>query len=129
MSNPNAISWFEIPVTDIDRAQRFYETLLDQKLHRELFPMGGKEYTLAIFTAPDEGVKGCLQSGADTPGASTQGTLVYLDCSPGIDAALARAQSLDAKLLKPKTALPPGMGFIAHIQDPDGNRVGLHAPA
>ncbi|MEO5793785.1 MAG: VOC family protein [Rhodoferax sp.] len=128
-ANPNAISWFEIPVTDIARAQVFYETLLAQTLHREVFPMGGQSYTLAIFTAPDEGVKGCLQSGADTPKATTEGTLVYLDCSPSIDAALARAQTLDATLLKAKTALPPGMGFIAHIQDPDGNRVGLHALA
>lgn len=129
MSNPNAISWFEIPVTDIDRAQAFYETVLAQTLHREAFAMGGQNYTLAIFTAPDEGVKGCLQSGADTPQASLEGTVVYLDCSPSIDAALARARSLDAKLLTPNTALPPGMGFYAHIQDPDGNRVGLHAMA
>jgi predicted enzyme related to lactoylglutathione lyase len=129
MSNPNAISWFEIPVKNIDQAQRFYETVLGKNLHREVFPMGGQDYTLAIFAAPDEGVKGCLQSGADTPEPSTQGTLVYLDCSPSIDAALARAQTLDAKLLKPKTALPPGMGFIAHLRDPDGNRVGLHAMA
>ena len=129
MSNPNAISWFEIPVKNIDQAQHFYETLLDQKLHREVFPMGGQDYTLAIFTAPEEGVKGCLQSGADTPQASTEGTLVYLDCSPSIDAALARAQKLEAQMLKPKTALPPGMGFIAHLQDPDGNRVGLHSMA
>jgi uncharacterized protein len=129
MPNPNAISWFEIPVTDIDRAQSFYETLLAQTLLRQGFPMGGQSYTLAIFTAPDEGVKGCLQSGADTPRSTTDGTLVYLDCSPSIDAALVRAGTLGATLLKPKTALPPGMGFIAHIQDPDGNRVGLHALA
>ena len=129
MTPTNAISWFEIPVTDIARAQVFYETLLAQTLHLEVFPMGTQTYTLAIFTALDDGVKGCLQSGADTPKASNEGTLVYLDCSPSIDAALARAQTLDAQLLKPKTALPPGMGFIAHIQDPDGNRVGLHALA
>ena len=128
-ATPNAISWFEIPVTNMDRAQRFYETVLGKSLHREIFPMGGQDYTLAIFTAPDEGVKGCLQSGADTTHPSTEGTLVYLDCSPSIDAALARLQSLDATLLKPKTALPPGMGFIAHLRDPDGNRVGLHSMA
>ncbi|SDO11595.1 hypothetical protein SAMN05216303_101549 [Rhodoferax sp. OV413] len=128
-ATPNAISWFEIPVTNIDRAQRFYETVLGKNLHREVFPMGGHDYTLAIFTAPDEGVKGCLQTGADTTQPSTEGTLVYLDCSPSIDAALDRLQTLDAKLLKPKTALPPGMGFIAHLRDPDGNRVGLHSMA
>ncbi len=31
----NALTWFEIPVTDIDRAQRFYETLLARDLRRE----------------------------------------------------------------------------------------------
>jgi predicted enzyme related to lactoylglutathione lyase len=28
-----------------------------------------------------------------------------------------------------KTALPPGMGFFARIEDSEGNAVGLHAPA
>jgi predicted enzyme related to lactoylglutathione lyase len=27
----NAISWFEIPTIDLDRAQKFYETILDVK--------------------------------------------------------------------------------------------------
>ena len=31
----NAISWFEIPSTDLDRAQRFYETIFKV----ELFPL------------------------------------------------------------------------------------------
>ncbi len=32
------------------------------------------------------------------------------------------------KIALPRQALPPGMGFFAHIHDLDGNRVGLHAP-
>ena len=28
----DAINWFEIPVRDLNRAQRFYETVLDRKL-------------------------------------------------------------------------------------------------
>jgi predicted enzyme related to lactoylglutathione lyase len=125
----NAISWFEIPVTAMDRAQRFYEHMLGKTLQREQFPMDGQTYTLAIFPTVGEGAKGCLQSGADTTLPSTQGTLVYLDCSPGIDGAVARAQSLGGIVLRPKTALPPGMGFIATIEDLDGNRIGLHAMA
>lgn len=30
----DAISWFEIPVRDLQRAQRFYETVLERKLLR-----------------------------------------------------------------------------------------------
>jgi len=31
----DAIPWFEIPVADLDRAQRFYETLFARSLRRE----------------------------------------------------------------------------------------------
>ncbi|MEY2954180.1 MAG: hypothetical protein RLZZ401_2267 [Pseudomonadota bacterium] len=129
MSNPNAISWFEIPVTNMDRAQDFYETVLGKTLHREAFPMEDKVYTLAVFPAAQDGAKGCLQTGHNTLESSTQGSLVYLDCGASIDAAMARATAAGGVLLKAKTALPPGMGYFAHVQDLDGNRIGLHALA
>ncbi len=128
-AHTNAISWFEIPVADIDRAQQFYEAVIGQPLQRQMFPMGDKVYPLAIFPSEGEGAKGCLQSGHDTQPPSTQGTVVYLNCGPSLDAAVARATAAGASVLKPKTALPPGMGFFAHVQDLDGNRVGLHALA
>lgn len=31
-ADTNAINWFEIPVTDIDRAKTFYETILNIKM-------------------------------------------------------------------------------------------------
>jgi predicted enzyme related to lactoylglutathione lyase len=57
------------------------------------------------------------------------GTLVYLDASPSLDAALTRAVAAGGRVALPRQALPPGMGFFAHIVDLDGNRVGLHADA
>ncbi|APW35954.1 hypothetical protein RD110_00950 [Rhodoferax koreense] len=129
MSNPHAISWFEIPVRDLDRAQNFYETVLRKTLLRQQFPMGDKVYPLAIFPATEHGTKGCLMSGHDTLASSTEGSLVYLDCGDSIDAAITRCRQAGGMLLKAKTALPPGMGCFAHIQDLEGNRVGLHAAA
>lgn len=129
MSYTNAISWFEIPVTDIERAQRFYETVIGQSMQHVLFSMGDKIYPLALFPATGDGAKGCLQSGHDTLQSTTQGSLVYLSCGPSLDAAVARATAAGASVLKPRTALPQGMGFFAHVQDLDGNRVGLHALA
>jgi predicted enzyme related to lactoylglutathione lyase len=55
--------------------------------------------------------------------------LIYLDASPSLDAALARAVKAGGKVALPRQALPPGLGFFAHITDLDGNRVGLHALA
>ncbi|MCE2990508.1 MAG: VOC family protein, partial [Nitrosomonadaceae bacterium] len=56
-----------------------------------------------------------------------QGSIVYLDANPSIDAALERVLAERGRVSLPKTALPPGMGYFAHIVDSEGNRVGLHA--
>ena len=120
----DAIHWFEIPVTDIDRAQRFYETLLAQPLRRE--EMGPQ--TLAVF-AYDGGIGGALLKSAHAPAPTTDGNIVYLNASPSLDAVLARASELGAKVLLPKLELPGTIGFIAQIVDCEGNRVGLHSAA
>jgi uncharacterized protein len=70
-----------------------------------------------------------LLCGPTAPKPSAGGTLVYLDASPSLDAALARVTQAGGKIAMPRQALPPGLGFIAHITDLDGNRVGLHALA
>jgi len=121
----NAIAWFEIPTAQLARAQAFYETVLDCRLRREA--MGPSEG--AVFPYAGGGVGGALMQGPTAPLPGTGGTLVYLDASPSLDAALARAAAAGAGIALPRQALPPGMGFFAHITDLDGNRVGLHAPA
>ena len=123
MTEMNALHWFEIPARDIDRAQRFYEQLLGATLRRESM---GPESTMALFPYTEPGVGGCLMDGPGaTPGGS--GTLVYLAAAPTLDAVLARLPAAGGKLLTPKVTLPDGMGVFAHIEDSEGNRVGLHA--
>ena len=123
----HALDWFEIPVADMDRAIRFYETASASKLRRESF--GGPGQELAVFAVKDEAaVKGALiRAPHATP--SAQGAIVYLNAAPAIDAWLERAQRAGGKVLLGKTALPDGMGFFAHVMDTEGNRVGLHAMA
>jgi predicted enzyme related to lactoylglutathione lyase len=67
--------------------------------------------------------------GPTAPKVSSDGPLVYLDASPSLDAALDRAVRHGGSVALPRQALPPGMGYFAHIHDLDGNRVGLHARA
>lgn len=119
----NALNWFEIPAADLDRATRFYETMLERALKRE--QLEGME--LAVFPHDEKaGVGGCLQAGEGcVPGA--QGSVVYLDAAPSVDAALRRAVSAGGAVALPRTALPEGMGYFAHVIDTEGNRVGLHA--
>lgn len=123
----NAISWFEIPSTQLDRAQAFYEAVLNSKMRRE--PMGPSEGAVFAYDGEGDGVGGCLIAGPTAPAPGAGGTLVYLDASPSLDAALARVTKAGGTIALGRQALPPGMGFFAHITDLDGNRVGLHALA
>lgn len=130
----NAITWFEIPTTQLDRAQAFYEAVLGQPMRRE--NMGESEGAVFAYDPQADGTGGALMMGptapassSASPSASAGGTLVYLDASPSLDAALERAVAQGGRVALPRQALPPGMGFFAHIHDLDGNRVGLHALA
>jgi uncharacterized protein len=123
----HAIDWFEIPVLDMTRAMRFYETMSGKKLRREPFGAPGGE--LAVFEAGGEGsVQGALLL-SPTAKPSATGTIVYLNAAPSIDALLGRVVAAGGSIPFPKMALPDGMGFIAHIMDTEGNRVGLHTEA
>ena len=123
----NAVTWFEIPTTRLDQAQAFYEAVLGCSMRRET--MGPSEGAVFPYDDQADGVSGALMAGPTAPQPSTGGTLVYLDASPSLDAALARVTRAGGQIALARQALPPGMGFFAHIIDLDGNRVGLHALA
>ena len=121
----NAINWFEIPVRNMDRAQKFYETLLGAPMKREQM---GPGVTLAVFAYDQaEGSGGCLFGGESAPEPSKGGTLVYLNAEPTLDTVLARVEAAGGRITTPPVQLPDGMGVFAHITDTEGNRVGLHA--
>lgn len=122
--NPNAINWYEIPTTDLDRAAKFYEALLGIKLKREVF--FGTPH--AIFTRGEgsQGVGGSLVANPKLkPGG---GAVVYLDARGDLAGALERAPKAGGKVLLPSTSIGP-MGTIALVQDTEGNTVGLHVHA
>jgi predicted enzyme related to lactoylglutathione lyase len=120
----DALTWCEIPVQDMDRAQRFYETLLGRPLRRQQL---GPQLR-AVFQHADDRIGGALLQGPGAPVPSTSGMVAYLNASPSLDRMLARAGELGAKVLLPKVKLPDDIGWIAHIADSEGNRVGLHSP-
>jgi predicted enzyme related to lactoylglutathione lyase len=122
MQVQNAITWFEIPVTDMSRAGRFYAQVLGKPLDAQQF--GPNE--LMVFPYQQPGVGGCLMPYKPLqPGAN--GTVIYLAVSDTIDAALARVTQAGGDVAQGRTELPGDMGCYAHIIDSEGNRVGLHA--
>jgi len=120
MSHP--IHWFEIFVTDFERAVRFYQTVLNVDLRRE----NEDGRPMALFaSAVEQGVGGALvrQSGREP---TSQGTLVYLDADGKLDACLDRVERAGGTVVQPKTDIGPP-GFIALVRDTEGNIVGLHS--
>jgi predicted enzyme related to lactoylglutathione lyase len=118
----HAVHWFEIFVSDIDRAARFYEDVLQVQLRREM----EDSRPMAIFaSAVKEGVGGALvrQKGREP---TENGVLVYLDADRKLDASLARVEQAGGKVVMPKTDIGPP-GFIALVRDTEGNVVGLHS--
>ncbi|GKT18610.1 VOC family protein [Acidovorax sp. SUPP2522] len=124
-SSVSAISWFKIPCADLGRAQAFYEQVLGRPMQRQT--MGGDP--LAVFAYDRPATGGCLIEGPSRRVAPDAGTRIYLDCAPGLDAAVDRIAPAGGRVIDACIELPNGIGFIAHLCDTEGNTVGLHAMA
>ncbi|HBR99072.1 MAG TPA: hypothetical protein DD979_17085 [Gammaproteobacteria bacterium] len=120
----NAVNWFEIPVSDLDRATDFYQHMMHTELERSN-AMDGMD--LAIFPYDEQSVSGALVKAEFLTPASS-GSVVYLNAEGILDDAISRAQEKGASIAIPKTAIGEH-GFFAHIIDCEGNRVGLHSMA
>ena len=119
----SVINWFDIPATDLDRAARFYETVLDISLIRENM-LGAR---MAIFPAkPGEASGAIIARDGVTPG--TTGSTIYLKAGADLSSALSRVQAAGGKVLHPKTFIKEGWGYFAIILDSEGNSIGLQSP-
>ena len=121
------IDWFEIPVRDMSLAQAFYEEVLQTTLHRENF--AGPNMEMVVFKVDGHRAKGALIAGNPALMVGASGTLVYLHAGTSLDVALQRVMTAGGQVAMGQVALPDGLGFMAHMLDVDGNRVGLHSYA
>ena len=118
----NALTWLEIPTSDLGRAVKFYETVLGIHLKREVF--GGTP--MAIFPASMEDAGGALvQQLGRAP--SGDGTLIYLDAAGKLDACLSRVAAAGGTVVSGRTDIGDP-GYIAVLRDTEGNLVALHSP-
>lgn len=120
MANP--VFHFEIPVTDMDRAVRFYEAVFQFPMRRE--QVDG--YDMAFFPHGDgqPGASGALAKG-DVYVPTRNGAIIYFDV-PDIDPVLTRAVEQGGKVIYPKKHIGKA-GWVAEIEDSEGNRVALNA--
>lgn len=124
----SAIHWFEIPVSDIQRASAFYEKVLGAAIH--IVDMTAQMGSMLGMLENRGGVGGALVQNSQygyTP--SKDGALVYLKVKGNLDSALNRVEAGGGQVILPKTPLGEdvGGGFTAWIIDSEGNKVALFA--
>ena len=127
MNAKRPIVWFEIYVDNMERASKFYETVLDVKLEGLPNPTDG-EMEMKSFPGDMDayGANGALvkMEGIKAGGNST---IVYFgsnDCTTEEQ----RIEKADGKIFKPKMSIGE-YGFITLFSDTEGNMVGLHSMA
>lgn len=124
MERKNVVGWFEIYVSDIERAKNFYETVFQKKLER----IGPENPNFQMWAFPNDrqasGSSGsiCWFNGMKPANNSV---VIYFSCD---DCAVEeeRAKASGAKIHKTKESIGQ-FGFVSLVIDPDGNMIGLHS--
>ena len=118
------VGWFEIPVIDMDRAMKFYESVFNCSLSRN--KMGPLDMAWFPWDHDKKGAGGSLVCNNEfyTPGH--QGSLVYFSCTE-INDHLSKVENAGGKILVPKNEISPEVGFMAVFEDCEGNRIALHS--
>jgi uncharacterized protein len=121
MTNP--IAYFEIPVTDMDRAIRFYNAVFGYDFERQ--KLDGYDMALFPFADGSPGASGALAKGDVYVPAKT-GPIIYFNVK-SIDETIRRARAISATVLYEKKSVG-AFGFVAEIEDSEGNRIALNEP-
>ena len=123
-NDTNVINWFEIPVTDMQRAKHFYQTAFS--IHMEESNMMDMQMAMFPMSMGNGKVSGSLtQSPFNAP--AMQGPVIYLNANPDLSGVLDKVAAEGGEVLMPKTLINEETGYMAFFKDTEGNRIGLHS--
>ncbi|MCL1663233.1 VOC family protein [Elizabethkingia ursingii] len=122
MSKTNPAIYFEIPVNDLQRAEKFYSAIFDFTFEKEI--MDNYEMAFFPFEETKSGITGALVKG-DVYKPTQNGVILYFK-TEDIENTLKKVQEHAGRVLYPKT-LNEKYGFaVAEFEDSEGNRIALH---
>jgi predicted enzyme related to lactoylglutathione lyase len=123
-SSVNIINWFEVSVSDIARAKKFYEAIFSVKMDQ--MEMNGMQ--MAFF--PMEGMNGKVSGGlvqGPMHKPAADGAKLYFNGNPNLDVALGKVEAAGGKVTMPKTKISDEIGYMAFFTDTEGNSVAMHS--
>ena len=118
----NTIVWADIPVTDMDRARKFYGAVLQADI--ELMP--GVEDVALLPMERGEASADLVRSDKQKPGAG--GCTVYLNSNGDPEGMIERAVAAGGQVAMPVSDMGEMVGSIGYFIDSEGNRIGVHKP-
>jgi uncharacterized protein len=122
MVNTNPVGWFDIHVSDLNRAKKFYETVFNTQLVD--LPIEWGKQSLFPFNPEGPNISGALVEKTDmTPNGNN--TVVYFETEDCI-AEENKIETAGGKIIRPKMSIG-NFGFIALFIDTEGNTIGLHS--
>jgi predicted enzyme related to lactoylglutathione lyase len=125
----NPVGWFEIYVQDMPRAKAFYEAVflgtLEELTNPDPQEFPDMEMWAFPMTMEGYGAPGALVKMEGYPSGGS--TMVYFSCED-CSVESERAAQHGGKLLKGKMSIGEN-GFIALVEDTEGNTIGLHSMA
>jgi uncharacterized protein len=117
----NPVVYFEIPVTDMDRATKFYTSVFNFTFEKEIIDKN--EMALFPFIERSLGISGALAKG-EIYKPTKDGVIIYFN-TENINETLKLATENGGKILYPTTS-NGDLGFVAEFEDSEGNRIALH---
>ncbi len=117
----NPVIYFEIPVTDIDRAIKFYKAVFSFQFEKEV--IDNNEMALFPFSDEGKGISGALAKG-EIYKPTHNGVVIYFKTTD-VQKTLQVAVANGGKILYPKTS-NGDLGFVAEFEDSEGNRIALY---
>lgn len=121
----NMVGWFEIPVRDMDRAMKFYNTVF--RIEIQLQDFGGLKmgWFPSSETAPGASGSLILHPEYYTP-SNKDGVLLYFSCKD-LNDELGRVAGSGGQVIKEKTLISADIGYMGMFIDSEGNRIALHS--
>jgi predicted enzyme related to lactoylglutathione lyase len=115
----SAAVWFEIPVTDMEKAKAFYSTVLMTEFRDD--NTGPNPMSVFAYSGGPTAVSGHLYPGRPAPAGA--GPTIHLPLPDSVENAMERCNAAGGRVLSPIIEIPAGR--FAYCLDPDGNSIGL----
>ncbi len=115
------ITWFEIPVLNMERATAFYNHIYGITMETNKM----NDYAMAVFPVTT-GIGGALVMGQGCVPSET-GSLVYLNGGKNLQTILDKVEEAGGRIIMPKTKINEDAGYFALFIDTEGNKLAINS--